>query len=112
PAATAQTLMQTVAALSAVQGVGFANAPPRLFFGIPEPAVSGRRNGLRDLLAGHGVAMLDHHPGVGGRYSVLTNVGLLPAAIAGLDIAAVRRGAAAALAPILGGANPEQGSAA
>ena len=76
---------------------------PRLFFGITEPAVAGRRNGLRDLLAGHGVAMLDHDPDVGGRYSVLTNVGLLPAAMAGLDIAAVRRGAAVALAPILAG---------
>ena len=109
---TGETLMQTVAALSAVQAAGLSNETPRLFFGITEPAVSGRRNGLRDLLAGHGVAMLDHDPGVGGRYSVLTNVGLLPAAIAGLDIAAVRRGAAATLAPILAGANPEQVSAA
>ena len=52
--------------------------------------------------------MLDHDPGVGGRYSVLTNVGLLPAAIAGLDIVAVRRGAARALAPLLAGAEPAQ----
>jgi glucose-6-phosphate isomerase len=33
-------------------------------------------------------------------------VGLLPAAVAGLDIAALRRGAAAALAPVLAGAAP------
>jgi glucose-6-phosphate isomerase len=105
---TGETLMQTVAALSAVQAAGLAGDVPRLFFGITEPAVAGRRNGLRDLLAGHGVAMLDHDPGVGGRYSVLTNVGLLPAAIAGLDIAAVRHGAAAALAPVLAGAAPAQ----
>src|SRR5580704_12018780 len=105
---TGETLMQTVAALSAVQAAGLAGDVPRLFFGITEPAVGGRRNGLRDLLAGHGVAMLDHDPGVGGRYSVLTNVGLLPAAIAGLDIAAVRRGAAAALAPVLAGQPPAQ----
>jgi glucose-6-phosphate isomerase len=100
---TGETLMQTVAALSAVQAAGLAGDVPRLFFGITEPAVAGRRNGLRDLLAGHGVTMLDHDPGVGGRYSVLTNVGLLPAAIAGLDIAAMRRGAAVALAPVLAG---------
>jgi glucose-6-phosphate isomerase len=105
---TGETLMQTVAALSAVTAAGLSKEVPRLFFGITEPAVPGRRNGLRDLLAGHGVAMLDHDPGVGGRYSVLTNVGLLPAAIAGLDIAAVRRGAAAALAPVLAGAEPAQ----
>ena len=44
---------------------------------------------------------LDHDPGVGGRFSALTNVGLLPAAMLGLDIAAVREGAALALAPVL-----------
>ena len=39
--------------------------------------------------------MLDHHTGVGGRFSALTNVGLLPAAMLDLDIAAVREGAGA-----------------
>jgi glucose-6-phosphate isomerase len=105
---TGETLMQVITALSAMRAAGLSDEVPRLFFGITEPAVPGRRNGLRDLLAGHGVAMLDHDPGVGGRYSVLTNVGLLPAAAAGLDIAAVRRGAAAALAPILAGAKAAQ----
>jgi glucose-6-phosphate isomerase len=103
---TGETLMQTVAALAAVRDAGLAERVPDLFLGITEPAVAGRRNGLRDLLSGLGVAMLDHDPGVGGRYSVLTNVGLLPAAVAGLDIAALRRGAAAALAPVLAGAPP------
>jgi glucose-6-phosphate isomerase len=45
--------------------------------------------------------MLDHDPDVGGRFSVLTNVGLLPAAILGLDIEAIRAGAANALEPVL-----------
>jgi glucose-6-phosphate isomerase len=103
---TGETLMQTIAALSAVRAAGLAERVPELFFGITEPAVAGRRNGLRDLLGGLGVAMLDHDPGVGGRFSVLTNVGLLPAAVAGLDIAGLRRGAAAALAPVLAGAPP------
>ena len=105
---TGETLMQTAAALSAVQAAGRLGEAPRLFFGITEPTVPGRPNGLRDLLSKHGVVMLDHDPEVGGRYSALTNVGLLPAAIAGLDIAAVRRGAAMALAPILAGAKPAQ----
>jgi glucose-6-phosphate isomerase len=103
---TGETLMQTIAALAAVRAAGLAGRVPELFLGITEPAVAGRRNGLRDLLGGLGVAMLDHDPGVGGRYSVLTNVGLLPAAVADLDIAALRRGAAAALAPVLAGAAP------
>ena len=70
------------------------------FFGISEPTKAGKGNGLRDLL-GSDVPMLDHDTGVGGRFSVLTNVGLLPAAALGLDIGAIRKGAAAALAPVL-----------
>jgi glucose-6-phosphate isomerase len=69
---------------------------------VTEPANAGKRNGLRDLLAAHRVTMLDHDASVGGRYSVLTNVGLLPAAVAGLNVEKIRAGAAAALTPILG----------
>ena len=47
-----------------------------MFLGLTEPAKPGKRNGLRDLLDAHDVPMLDHDPGVGGRFSVLTNVGL------------------------------------
>jgi glucose-6-phosphate isomerase len=103
---TGETLMQTIAALGAVRAAGLGDRASELFLGITEPAVAGRRNGLRDLLGGHGIVMLDHDPGVGGRFSVLTNVGLLPAAVAGLDIAGLRRGAAAALAPALAGKAP------
>ncbi len=71
-----------------------------LFFGISEAAKPGKQNGLRDLL-GSSVQVLEHDPGIGGRYSALTNVGLLPAAVLGLDIKAIRAGAAMALAPVL-----------
>src|SRR5215831_404207 len=98
---TAETLMQTIAALTAVKNAGLAARIPELFLGLTEPEKPGKRNGLRALLAHHGVRMLDHDPGVGGRFSVLTNVGLLPAAALGLDIAAIRAGAAAAIAPVL-----------
>jgi len=96
---TAETLMQTIAALSALKQAGVDAGHGVL--GISEPAEAGKRNGLRDLLGKHRVPMLDHDQGVGGRYSALTNVGLLPAAALGLDIGALRRGAAAALAPVL-----------
>jgi glucose-6-phosphate isomerase len=96
---TAETLMQTAATLAALRGAG--RAPHTHVIGVTEPAQQGKRNGLRNLLAAHDIPMLDHDPGVGGRYSVLTNVGLLPAAVAGLDIGAVRAGAGRALAPIL-----------
>jgi glucose-6-phosphate isomerase len=96
---TAETLMQTIAALSALKRAGL--DARKAFLGISEPARAGKRNGLRDLLAAHQVTMLDHDPGIGGRFSALSNVGLLPAAVAGLDIAAIRQGAAVALAPVL-----------
>ncbi|MCZ7658641.1 MAG: glucose-6-phosphate isomerase [Xanthobacteraceae bacterium] len=105
---TAETLMQTIAALGAVQAAGLGDRIPRLFLGLTEPAKAGKRNGLRDLLGGYGVAMLEHHTGIGGRFSVLSNVGLLPAALAGLDLAAIRRGAARALAPVLAGSPPAE----
>ncbi|MGB8671535.1 MAG: glucose-6-phosphate isomerase, partial [Pseudolabrys sp.] len=98
---TAETLMQTIAALSALREAGLQTRIPDIFLGISEPSRSGKVNGLRDLLGKFRVPMLDHDTGVGGRYSALTNVGLLPAAFLGLDIAAVREGAGIALAPVL-----------
>jgi glucose-6-phosphate isomerase len=98
---TAETLMQTISALSALKDAGLQTRIPDLFLGISEPAKSGKKNGLRDLLGKFRVPMLDHDPGVGGRYSALTNVGLLPAAMLGLDVGAIREGAGLALAPVL-----------
>jgi glucose-6-phosphate isomerase len=98
---TAETLMQTIAALTAVKAAGLETRIPDIFLGLTEPTKAGKRNGLRDLLGKYRVPVLDHHTGVGGRFSALTNVGLLPAALLGLDISAVREGAGLALAPVL-----------
>lgn len=100
---TGETLMQTIAVLDALKRAGLAAKIPEMFFGISEPKKPGGKNGLRDLLEGFGVEFQEHDTGIGGRFSVLTNVGLLPAAIAGLDIVKLRAGAAEALAPILAG---------
>jgi len=105
---TGETLMQTTAALAALKATGLAVRIPDLFLGITEPAKGGKRSGLRVLFDEHHVPMLEHDPGVGGRYSVLTNVGLLPAAVVGLDITAIRAGAGAALAPVLAGRPPAE----
>ena len=104
---TGETLMQSAAVLAALKVAGLQSRIPDLFLGLSEPGQPGKPNGLRDLLGAEGVAFLDHNPGVGGRFSVLTNVGLLPAAILGLDIAAVRAGAAEVLAPVLAGNSPQ-----
>jgi glucose-6-phosphate isomerase len=105
---TAETLMQTIAVLSALKEAKLGPRIPELVLGLTEPVKAAKHNGLRDLLAAHRVAMLDHDPGVGGRYSVFTNVGLLPAAVLGLDIEKIRAGAAAALAPIVKSSAPQE----
>ena len=96
---TAETLMQTIAAIDALKRAG-ATQLGAYFVGITEPG-AGERNGLRRLLEGIGATVLDHDPGVGGRYSALSNVGLLPASVLGLDARAIRHGAGSALAPVL-----------
>ncbi len=58
-------------------------------------------NPLRRLATQMGCTILDHDPKVGGRFSALSLVGMLPAMIAGLDCAAVRAGAASVLDPVL-----------
>jgi glucose-6-phosphate isomerase len=98
---TGETLMQVTAALAAVKKAGLAVRIPDLFVGLTEPAKGSKRSGLRVLCDEYKIAMLEHDTGVGGRFSVLTNVGLLPASAIGLDIDAIRSGAATALAPIL-----------
>ncbi|MDA0786012.1 MAG: glucose-6-phosphate isomerase [Proteobacteria bacterium] len=60
-------------------------------------------NPIGRLAARWGVPVIEHPVDIGGRYSALTAVGLLPAALAGLDIAAVRAGAVEALETNLAG---------
>ncbi|HEX2727466.1 MAG TPA: glucose-6-phosphate isomerase [Beijerinckiaceae bacterium] len=97
---TGETLMQTIAVLSALDRAGLRRRAGELVLGISEPHKPQGRNGLRDLLEPEGVPFLEHHTGIGGRYSVLTNVGLLPAAVLGLNVTAIREGAAQAYDPV------------
>ena len=58
--------------------------------------VTGRKGRLRDLAAALGCPNVFPIPdGVGGRFSVLMPVGLLPAAVMGLDVVQLLEGAAA-----------------
>jgi glucose-6-phosphate isomerase len=98
---TPETLTQALAVIAALQEAGLGPRLPELLLGLTEPAVAGRANGLRSLLEGLGAPVLEHHPGIGGRFSVLTNVGLLPAMARGLDVRAVRAGARSVLEAML-----------
>ena len=48
---------------------------------------------LTQLAKEFNIKTLEHHKTIGGRFSYLSNVGLIPACIAGLDIKAIRDGA-------------------
>jgi glucose-6-phosphate isomerase len=64
------------------------NAAEHLVF-VTDP----KKGALRAISSSDGVAALDIPPAVGGRFSVLTPVGILPAALTGMDTAALLRGA-------------------
>jgi glucose-6-phosphate isomerase len=103
---TSETLAQVIATLSAVKTAGLEKKIPELFLGITEPARTGKPNGLRDLFASLGIPMLEHHAGIGGRFSCLTNVGLLPAMARGLDARKIRAGARDVVEVMLGAETP------
>ena len=89
---TPETLIQMIVAIEAVRAAGLGARIPELFLGLTEPR-SAATNGLRDLCESLSVPMLPHDPKIGGRFSGLTNVGLLPALARGLDVEALREGA-------------------
>ncbi len=57
-----------------------------------------RRGALREIAARDGIAALEVPADVGGRFSVLSPVGLLPAALVGIDVEGLLAGARTALA--------------
>jgi glucose-6-phosphate isomerase len=90
---TAETLAQMLAAMDAVYASRGASDLAQQFVAVCEPG----DNALRRLAERHGLSLLDHPPDVGGRFSVLTVVGALPALLMGLDPAKLRAGAATVL---------------
>jgi glucose-6-phosphate isomerase len=94
---TPETLAQAVAALGAMREAGLSDRIPRHVLAVSDPAVAGKSNPLRNLCSALAIPVLDHPPGIGGRFSVLSVVGLLPALARGLDVRALRRGAKAGL---------------
>ncbi len=57
-----------------------------------------KKGALREIAQRDGIAALEVPPDVGGRFSVLSPVGLLPAALVGIDIEGLLAGARTALA--------------
>jgi glucose-6-phosphate isomerase len=104
---TAETLMQVLTAADALEKAGVKNLKKH-FTIITEP----HKSALADFADSIGAVKLDHPLGVGGRYSVLTMVGLLPGLAMGLNMKQLRAGAQAALDQVLGAAAPAEAPAA
>lgn len=106
---TGETLAQALTAVSAVRAALGPDAPAEHFLGISEPG----NGALRQLCATINAPVLDHDPDVGGRFAVLSLVGLLPAMIVGLDAEAVRAGARTVLDAAMNNADsaPAMGAA-
>lgn len=102
--ATSETVAQFIVCLEALMAKRGRSKAPDHALVITEPGL----NPLRSLANRLNLPVIDHDPDIGGRFSVLSVVGLLPALIAGLDIRAVRRGAKVVLDDLLNTNNPEQ----
>lgn len=100
---TAETIAQFLICLRVVQAAVGQVKAAKQFTAVTEPG----KNPLRRIAIKHDITVLDYNPSIGGRYSVLSLVGLLPAMIAGLDAKALRAGAACVLRPVLLGEDPE-----
>ena len=86
---TPETLAQTLIAMDALKSAGGGKHLAQHFAVITEP----RDSPLRKFASSIGCPVLDHPTGIGGRYSVLSVVGVLPALLMGLDPEALRAGA-------------------
>ena len=105
---TAEPLAQFGIVLEALRGaVGKKSAAERCL-----ALTEAKDNVLRRLARRESIRLVDHDPDIGGRFSVLSNVGVLPALIAGLDAEALRRGAEAVLSETLAAKTPRAAPAA
>lgn len=85
---TAETMSQYLIVLQRLLDCGLDPASHVVFITDPE------KGALRPLARSEGIAALDIPASVGGRFSILSPVGMLPAALIGIDIAGILAGAA------------------
>jgi glucose-6-phosphate isomerase len=99
---TMETLAQFLVCLSAMREAVDLERLSRHFLVVTQPG----NNPLRKLAEHRRIQVIDHDPELGGRFSALSVVGLLPAMIAGLDGVAARTGAAEVLRQTLDAKTP------
>ena len=99
---TASTIAQFLACLSALSSLPTKVQLSEHFIVITDPGDNPLRSHAIDL----SMNVLDHDPRVGGRFSVLSIVGQLPAMIAGLDCEAILEGAQTVLKSTVSSKHP------
>ena len=100
---TAETMVQFLTALQKIESEIDKSAIKNHFIAITEP----KKSSLRQLADHYGIPTLDHPPKLGGRFSVFSVVGLLPAMIAGINPHEIRDGAVRILDRLQDGGTPE-----
>lgn len=89
---TVETYAQTLTLIAALLEQGITDVGARMtVITIPD------ENPLHALALRYGIPVLAHDLHLGGRFSILSSVGLIPAAFMGLDVRAIRAGSKAAL---------------
>ncbi|MBL4639104.1 MAG: hypothetical protein JKY57_01105 [Kordiimonadaceae bacterium] len=86
---TGETLAQLLACRSWIEAGSSPSVMADHFSFITEPG----QRALRTYGEALGSIILDHATDIGGRFSVLSNVGMLPVAVAGLSVSGFREGA-------------------
>ena len=102
---TAETVTQAIMGIELMKRAGLEGEIARRMVIVTEDGKGG--NVLRRLAADFGVRVVRHPRDIGGRYSVLTVVGMLPAILLGLDPVAIRKGAAEVVRQVLTKKVPE-----
>ena len=100
--ATAETLSQTVLLIDWLQTAGCDLAQHLAVLTEPKPSP------LTAISERFGCRAFAHDPLLGGRFSVFSLVGLIPALVAGINGVQLREGAWSVLKPVLEGAVPEE----
>ena len=91
---TVETMMQAMLTIQQLQAQSLPVKEHCLAISMPGDRA------LRTMAAEYDMEIYEHDPELGGRFSILSNIGLLPAAIAGLNVRQLREGAKAVMEQI------------
>ena len=87
---TIETIAQTLVCLGKAESIDVS----KHFFAVTMPEKEGANNHLRKLAEHYKFKTYEHDPNVGGRFSIFSLVGLMPAMFAGFDAKELRAGGA------------------